>query len=232
MSFPSAINLAGDRDIEWGWVFAHLPPGSPAPGSGGGAALDFGPGKSFVGLVLAMRGYDVTTIDMEDRDRPFSHPRLHHLVGDVLTADLPGDLDLVVNCSTVEHVGLAGRYGVTTDDADGDLAAMARLRSLMKPAATMLLTVPVGRDAVFVPMCRVYGTQRLPRLLDGFAVQREGYWVKDSANRWIQTDRAAALDFPAHAGDPDPLRNCYGLAGFVLTPMPQAALETRSKPRG
>jgi len=53
---------------------------------------------------------------------------------DILKVDLPAKhFDLVINWSTVEHVGLAGRYGVTKSRPDGDLEAMARLRDLMKP---------------------------------------------------------------------------------------------------
>lgn len=213
MSFPTARNLAGDRDIEWGFVFAHL----PAPPRPDAAALDFGPGRSFVGLVLALRGYDVTSIDRQPHERPYLHPRLRHLTADLLEADLPAEhYDLVINCSTVEHVGLAGRYGIDTPRPDGDLQAMARLHTLMRPGATMLLTVPVGRDAVFQPMCRVYGPGRLPRLIERFDVVHQAYWVKDADNRWVHADPDEALAFEAHAGDPDPLRNCYALGGFVL----------------
>jgi SAM-dependent methyltransferase len=70
--------------------------------------------------------------------------------GDLLKLDLPTNhFDLIINCSTVEHVGLVGRYSVTENRPDGDLEAMARLRDLMKPSAIMLLTVPVGQDAIF-----------------------------------------------------------------------------------
>src|SRR5207245_201498 len=78
--------------------------------------------------------------------------------GDVLTIPFPSDsFDVILNCSTVEHVGIAGRYGVTESAADGDLAAMTRLRRWLKPGGVMLLTVPVGHDAVFAPLTRVYG---------------------------------------------------------------------------
>ena len=45
----AAPNLAGDRDVEWSWVAANL----SDPGAGRDRALDFGPGRSSLGLVAA-----------------------------------------------------------------------------------------------------------------------------------------------------------------------------------
>jgi len=124
--------------------------------------------------------------------------------------------DLIINCSTVEHVGLVGRYGVTESRPNGDLEAMARLRELMKPGGVMLLTIPVGQDAVFEPLCRVYGAQRLPQLLNGYTVEKEVFWVKDDQNRWVLCDKETALDFKALACSWDPMENVYALGCFVL----------------
>jgi len=203
-------NLRGDRDIEWSFVAAFMPRGP-------GRALDFGPGQSSLGLLAAQRGFDVTCVDREPVQWYYRHPRLHFVKSDLLelASDVAG-FDLVINCSTVEHVGLPGRYGVTESRPDGDLEAMARLRGLMNPGATMLLTVPVGEDALFSPLCRVYGIARLPRLLDGFDVREALYWVKDAENRWVQVEQAAALAQRAYAGSFNPLRNHYGLGCFVL----------------
>lgn len=204
------INLLGDRDVEWSWVASQMP-------SGPGEALDFGPGGSYLGLMAAQRGFNVTAVDLETVHWPYVHPGLRFIQGDILKLPLPKEhFDLVINCSTVEHVGLAGRYGVTENRRDGDLEAMRRLWDLMKPGGLMLLTIPVGRDAVFAPLCRVYGRERLPRLLDGYVVEKEAFWVKDQENRWVQTDRETALDFEASAGSWDPLQNVYGLGCFVL----------------
>ena len=123
---------------------------------------------------------------------------------------------MVINCSTVEHVGLIGRYDVAEDRPDGDLEAMALLRRLLKPGGRMVLTIPLGQDAVFAPLCRVYGAERLPRLLQGYEVEKESYWVKDEGNRWAPCDRRAACDFKASAGSWDALQNIYALGGFVL----------------
>jgi len=192
---------------------------------GPGEALDFGSGGSHLALVAAQRGYAVTAVDLVRSSPPYVHPALHCVVGDIRTVALPErHYDLVLNCSTVEHVGLVGRYGVGESRPDGDLEAMARLRVLMKPSGTMLLTIPVGRDAVFEPLCRVYGSERLPRLLQGFSVLQEAYWVKDRGNRWTLQDRAAALNFRADVRSWSALRNVYALGLFVLRPSAQEAL--------
>ncbi len=139
------------------------------------------------------------------------------LFADLLSLSLPKEhFDLIINCSTVEHVGLAGRYEVTENRPDGDLEAMAYLWDRMKPGGTMLLTIPVGRDAVFAPWCRVYGRHRLPQLLDKYCIEAEMFWVKNQENRWVLCDRDAALNFEASVSSWDSLRNVYALGCFVL----------------
>jgi len=183
----NGLNLLGDRDIEWSWVASQIP-------FGPGEALDFGPGGSHLGLIAAQRGFNVTAVDLEPVQWPYIHPQLRFIQGDILKPPLPAQqFNLVINCSTVEHVGLAGRYGVIEDRPGGDLEAMVLLRSLMKPGAIMLLTIPVGRDAIFAPLHRVYGRERLPALLDGYIVEREDYWVKNDQNDWVLTDKQDAL---------------------------------------
>lgn len=204
------VNLLGNRDIEWSWVSSQMHRGP-------GEALDFGPGGSHLALIAAQRGFNVTAVDLETVHWPYVHPGLRFIQGDILKLPHPKDhFDLVINCSTVEHVGLAGRYGVTEDQPDGDLEAMARLRELIKPSGVMLLTIPVGKDAVFAPLTRVYGSQRLPKLLAGYLVEKEEFWVKDWENRWLPSEREIALNFEASAGSWDPMQNVYALGCFVL----------------
>lgn len=200
---PGAQDLSGDREIEWSWVAARIPQG---PGN----ALDFGCGESPLGIVAAQRGFQVTGVDLGPVAWPYRHERLSFVQGDILDLSF-GDrrFDLVLNCSTVEHVGLPGRYGVTEARAQGDLDAMARLRELMKPGGLMLLTVPAGSDAVFAPWHRVYGSQRLPKLLEGFAVESREYWIKDGENRWVLGDEATVLAAPSR-------ERLYGLGCFAL----------------
>jgi SAM-dependent methyltransferase len=200
---PPPQDLSGDRAVEWSWVAARMPPGP-------GRALDFGCGQSDLSLIAAQRGFSVTAIDLLPASWPYRHEGIRFVQGDILDLPLPeGHFDLILNCSSIEHVGLAGRYGVELPQQDGDLVAMLRLRSLMKPTGTMLLTIPIGRDTNFAPLHRVYGFQRLPRLLEGFRVEDSEFWAKTQDNRWSSTDEMSALDRL-------PSEQLYGLGCFVL----------------
>jgi SAM-dependent methyltransferase len=197
------INLEGDRDIEWSWVSSQIP-------SGPGEALDFGPGGSHLGLIAARKGLNVVAVDLQPVHCAYKHPGVRFLEGDILDIELPKDhFDVILNCSTVEHVGLTGRYGVINLRPEGDMAAMERLRQFMRTDGTMLLTIPIGQDAVFAPLHRVYGPVRLPKLLKNFFVEKEEYWVKDPQNRWVLGDKEEALARK-------PLEKLYGLGCFML----------------
>jgi len=200
---PPVPNLKGDRDIEYSWVVANMPKGP-------GEALDFGCGPGWLGLSAAMRGFNTTGVDLEDVTWFYKHPKLKFVQGDILKLDLPSNhFDLIINCSAIEHVGLAGRYSVIEARSDGDIEAMKVLKNILKTNGVMLLTIPVGQDKVFAPLHRIYGEKRLPVLLQGWEVVQKEYWVKDEENRWICVEESVSLN-------KEPLAHCYGLGLFVL----------------
>src|SRR3954471_16407543 len=150
-------SLQGDRWVEWSFCFARMTDGP-------GRTLDFGADIGFLSLAAAQRGHDVVAFDRLPSALDYEHPKVTHVQGDVLTHDFAGQrFDQIVNCSSVEHVGLGGRYG-SSDAPEGDIEAMRRMRGLLSPGGRMILTIPVGRDGVFAPQHRVYGPERLPRL--------------------------------------------------------------------
>jgi len=73
----------------------------------------------------------------------------------------------------------------------------------------MILTIPVGRDAVVGALHRVYGLQRLGRLLQGYTIEKQQYWAKNAANVWTLVDRQEALNVA-------PGEQLYGLGCFVV----------------
>ncbi len=208
---PHIEGLSGDRVVEWSWVATRIP-------SGPGEALDFGPGdKSYLSLILARKGFNVLALDRQPVNWPFSHPSIHLLLGDILEMQPPRQtFDVVVSCSTVEHVGLKGRFGTISDTPDGDLVAMRRLGSWMKPSGLMILTIPVGRDADFPPLHRVYGELRLPRLLGGYEVEDSEFWVKKDGTWTLAPEREALAFVPSVAHPRHHHVSMYALGCFAL----------------
>jgi hypothetical protein len=179
--------LVGDRAIEWSFCLARL-------ADGPGTTLDFGADIGFLSLAAAQREHDVVALDRMPPVLEYRHPRVTPVQGDILDRPLEGRLfDQIINCSSIEHVGLAGRYG-SFEDANGDLKAMAIMRDLLEADGRMIVTIPVGRDLVCAPLHRIYGHERLPRLLEGYAVLEAQYWLRDpAASAWTQVDRENAL---------------------------------------
>jgi len=195
-------SLKGDRTVEWSFCMARL-------ADGPGTTLDFGADAGSLSLAAAQRGHDVLALDREPCALDYNHEQITFIQADILDHRFGGrSFDQVINCSSVEHVGLAGRYG-SSNASEGDLDAMRIMRPLLAPKGRMLLTVPVGRDMVCGPMHRIYGEGRLPRLLDGYKSIEEQYWRKDLQRGWVRSDRATAL---ATEGS----ESFYALGLFVL----------------
>lgn len=204
------LDLSGDRDIEWSFIAARIPKGP-------GAALDFGCYSGNLCVLAAQHGFQVLGIDLETHQFPYHHPNVEFRCGDLIHMELPTEkFDLILNCSTIEHVGLPGRYGVTSEQGDGDLRAMRKLLSLMKSSGRMLLTLPCGQDATFIPWHRVYGHERLPRLLEGYEIEEQRFWMKEPDNRWKECDPEKALSFAPTGHSTVAVYCSYALGCFVL----------------
>lgn len=200
---PPPPNLEGDRYVEYSWIAANIPNGS-------GQALDFGCGFSWMGLLAARRGFKVTALDLREIKWSYLFPGLEFKKGNLfdIIDELP-TMDLIICCSTIEHIGLLKRYGGEDNKSCTDLETMELLYKLLRPESTMLLTLPIGRDSVFYPLHRVYGGKCLPKLLDGWKIIKKEYWIKDKFNRWIISQEEIALN-------KEPSQYCYGLGLFVL----------------
>jgi len=196
------FDLDGEKLMDWGWICANLPPGPRR-------ALEIGPGKSPIIPAMLSLGYEVTAVDTS-ADPASITEGFHFVRGDFSGFPCDGRFEVIVVCSVVEHVGLAGRYGCQAD-VDGDLKAMRRIKNLLEPTGQVLLTIPVGLDVVHKPWHRVYGRERLPKLLDGFKVARSRFLQKAPEGPWFSTTQERALDTPVD------IRR-YALGEMVLQP--------------
>jgi len=198
-------DLSGDRYIEYAWVSRELPLSHSHED-----VFDLGPSRQAITSQFAIaRGYEVTAMSLEPLE--YQHPLLHFSQGDFLQVDVMSCFDWVLNISTIEHFGIAGRYGVTEDYPDADLRGMERLHPLMCPGAKMILTIPVGHDAVIRPYHRVYGRERLPLLLGGYWVEKSEFWAKREMQFWDIVDEDTALDT-----QPQDWPTYYALGLYVL----------------
>lgn len=206
ISDPPIPNLRGEREIEYSFINAFIPTIER------GKALDFGASSSSVCLTALRKGYHVTALDLTAEKGPFLHQDLAYVQGDIFKLDIPLEsYDLIINCSSIEHVGLAGRYGVREAIEDGDIKAMGALYRILKQKGRMLLTIPVGKDNIFPPLHRVYGVKRLPLLLQNWSILQKEFWFKkDNSNLWVQADENTVLSL-------EPKEYFYGLGLFVLT---------------
>lgn len=182
------FDLEGEKLIDWGWICANLPRGHFK-------ALEIGPGKSPIIPAMLALGYDVTAIDQWD-DPSAIVEGIRFIPQDFNEAKFSSRFDVIVLCSVVEHIGVAGRFN-SHDDRDGDLKAMQTVRHLLSATGKLFLTIPVGADALYPPWHRVYGRKRLPFLTDGFETICSRFLVKDPGGPWRVCSEAEALDAPA-----------------------------------
>ena len=195
-------SLVGERDVEWAWTLAHLHQNA-------GWVLDFGSGNGMLALAASFAGNDVVAVDLEEDQYLFRGHRIEYRRGDFNVMDIEaGTFDQVINCSSIEHVGVAGRYG-SPDRPDGDIVAMRKMAGLLKPDGTMVLSIPVGLDGVYPPWHRVYGEERAARLLAPFRVTAESYWAKLDSEKYEPVHRETAFTQPGSA-------TYYALGLYVL----------------
>jgi SAM-dependent methyltransferase len=176
-------NLEGDRQVEWSWSLALLPRQKKV--------LDIGCCYSIISATAARLGNEVVGVDLNN-EVDYSFANFRFVQGNIIDLNLSEKFDCIVLASTIEHVGLSGRYN-SPEDEDGDLKTMVKIRELLNPGGEILLTLPVGQDAVFGSLHRVYGPKRLPQLLAGYQILAEEYWIKRDKINWVKVQRAEAL---------------------------------------
>ena len=102
------FDLDGEKFLDWAWICVNLPRGAKR-------ALDVGSGQSPIVPAMLELGYEVTAVDlfngMSQQLRGFTF-----IQADFNSLKLEPGFDVIVACSTVEHIGLSGRFGSAEDE--------------------------------------------------------------------------------------------------------------------
>ncbi len=209
MSTPSKPT---DRFLEYPFVFEHLPTEK-------GKLLDIGSSGSFFPLMAAALGYQVTGCDIRPYEilNKLTFKNFEFALRDVLQTPFNNDeFDIITCISTIEHVGLGGRYGaVENERADLDMAQV--FLNILRPGGTALITVPFGQGEVIAPYHRIYDRDRIQKLTQGFNTVTERYYTFDSDEDWIEATAEEAEKLKGSA-------DRYGLALLELKKLKQSTV--------
>jgi hypothetical protein len=181
--YESDVLPPDSRLVEYPFVFSRLVNQSKA------RLLDIGCSArhNFLVPTLCELGWEVWGIDI--RDWAFSHTNFHLIKEDIRYSRFPSDiLGYVVCISTLEHIGLSGYYGITTDDKDGDIMAGYKIAKLLKQGGKLLLTVPYSQDYIVKSGTKIFNSTRLHIVFPDFEViDKQFYTLNKDKNCWQST---------------------------------------------
>jgi SAM-dependent methyltransferase len=181
-----------DRYVEYPFVVSSLPK-PPA------RVLDVGCSGSYLSLLLCGLGFQVQGIDVREYaiTNRIKFPNFRFSKEDIRRTAFGDDsFDAVICVSTVEHIGLSGRYGMD-EDIEGDRKALQEMKRITKPGGIIVITVPFGKAKIIRPDCRVYDFAWLRRIEDDLTLAQEAYYMQDDPGDWYECSRLEAESIDA-----------------------------------
>ena len=137
-----------------------------------------------VPATLASIGWEVYGIDL--RQFKFRFPNFHFVLGDITKTDFPDNFfDAVSVVSTLEHIGLRGRYGISKGDPEGDAQAVREIRRILRGGGRLLVTLPYGKEKRQTTLNRVYNHDSLEELFFNWEIKEKVLYSQDSEGVWI-----------------------------------------------
>lgn len=133
---------------------------------------------------LASLGWEVYGIDQ--REFKFRFPNFHFVLGDITSTDFPdGFFDAVYAVSTLEHIGLRGRYGISNYDPEGDTKAVREIRRILRGGGRLIVTLPCGKEKKQTALNRVYDPKSLKELFSNWEIKEKIFYTQDNEGFWI-----------------------------------------------
>lgn len=203
---PSAYPLSGDRCIEYAFVIKNL---IKLNENNYKTVLDVGCFASPLTTSIKELGFTVDGIDL--LPSPVSYENIKYICGDFLSLEnLRYSYDVVVLCSTIEHIGLGGRYG-SKDVREGDIKTLEKVKKILSPDGVLILTIPYGEEKTIRPLHRVYNkdSKLLKYAYENFEIMLEEFYKNNSENVWVKCTEIEAREVI-------PSEDNYALGLFVF----------------
>jgi len=188
-SDPLSNPLTGDRCIEYAFVVRNL---VGLDRERYKSVLDVGCLASPLTTIVREIGFVVDGVDL--LPSPCVYEGTNYIQADFLSADFKhSPYDVVILCSTVEHIGLEGRYG-SPSIKDGDIKALEKAKQILRPAGILILTVPYGQEKTVKRLHRVYNKdgELLKYAYANFKVEIEQFYKNNSQNIWVKCEEVEA----------------------------------------
>ncbi len=145
-------------------------------------------------------GWEVYGIDT--RQLKFRHPNFHFVCEDIRHTSFPSNFfDSICAISTIEHIGLSGRFGVTKEDPKGDVKAIKEVERIIRPGGTFLVTVPYGQRAIIRPLHKVYDKAWLRELFLDWRIKDEIYYICNEDGYWEAAPEKVAASVNNKTGE-------------------------------
>tara|TARA_Y100000310_G_scaffold162144_1_gene162076 strand:+ start:122 stop:868 length:747 start_codon:yes stop_codon:yes gene_type:complete len=127
-------------------------------------------------MVIEYEVKSCTVIEYSKRDS--FHEKITYIQPHEITNQ---KFDVCISISSYEHDGL-GRYGDPLNP-NGDIEAMVNTKKFLNKDSLLYLAVPIGIDKVVFNKHRVYGPNRIKKLLSGWeTVDRFGFFADSFSN--------------------------------------------------
>lgn len=169
------------RTIEYGFALSKLVKLKP------GNLLDIGcvARMNPIPSAFCELGWKVHGIDV--RDCKYAHPDFSFHKGDITNTPYPDDFFNAITCiSTLEHIGIKGRYGVTVEINLADMLAAREMTRILKDNGTLIVTVPFNYKGGLSSTERIYNNSRLEWIFKGLETKDERLYAW-TGEYWAQT---------------------------------------------